>query len=590
MHELYIVISVIICLSIIYTIYYIQTSTTSTSAVNFAHAASNKQPMDTVDFLTTLLGAAPKKNNSPAPKDKKQLQNVGKKFANAVGNALQNAQDKKQLQNVGKKFANAVQNVQDKNQLQNVGKKFANAVENALQNAQDKKQLQNVGKKFATSVENLISKNKNIPKGTQHEIVNNYTKAFNSVTLLNNNINNAVKTLNIKNSSGKLPSDSNYTDLVHNGLVFFNKNKNSWDITQKGKQFSNILTVDKVPVTNKKIYQDVKNTIDQKYNKNNISNAIQTLNLKNSSGTLPKDSNYLDLVKNGIVYFNKKNNSWNVTQKGTQLSGDKTSNFTADNKRLAQAIQTLNAKNSSGQLPTDSTYKDLIHNGLVYFNKDTGTWSVTLKGKQADKQYAVNSIANSIANAADILNGNLDSPTYNDFINNLIKAQITSYQYLTKAASPSSDQISRDITNTLTDYYNSPTDSINPQVVTTLTNYVKQRDLSQFNQMDYQNLINGLVKGVGLGSDTLSPIGQGVNGPITVDNQPISTQDLVANVSNTIARVYANNPQAADINGITQKVVTYLNTKGGNVDASNLGDLVTGLVRGYGIGNGTLSY
>jgi Zn-dependent oligopeptidase len=212
---------------------------------------------------------------------------------------------------------------------------------------------------------------------------------------------------------------------------------------------------------------------------------------------------------------------------------------------------------------------------------------VTQKGKQLDDKYAINSIANNIANYSNILNGNLDQNSYNAFIAYMTNAQILGNQYLVPSAKTTT-QIRQDIANTMAKYYN--TTNLNPQVVDTLSNYVAQRNLNELDNADYQNLVNGLVKGFGLGSNSLSPTGQGLNGRLTIDNQSVSTEELQSDVYKTIQRVYANNPQSADVNGIMQEVTTYLNTKGGNVDANNYGDLLTGLVRGYGIGNGTLTY
>jgi predicted transcriptional regulator len=507
----------------------------------------------------------------------------------------------KQTASKPKQLAPTLQQI--KNVIQKEFKQNGNTVSNSKLNAAAEQitklqsKYSSVSKKTASGVNKniatLLNKYdlKKIPDDKFKQIVNNYSSAYGAVlSKLDDKISQGVKTLNAKNSSGVLPSDSNYRDLVSNGLVYFNKNTGAWTVTQKGKQFQSQFTINNVPLTTNKIYNDVSNYVKLNYGKinptgdNRINNAIKTLNDKNSSGILPSNSNYKDLVSNGMIYFNKNTGAWTVTQKGQQQSS---SSQAPTSNRIGNAIRTLNDKNSSGVLPSDSNYKDLVSNGLIYFNKNTGAWTVTQKGKQLDDKYAINAIANNIANYSNILNGNLDQNSYNAFIANMTNAQILGNQYLAPSAKTTT-QIRQDIANTMANYYN--TTNLNPQVINTLSNYVAQRNLNELDHADYQNLVNGLVKGFGLGSNSLGPTGQGIKGQITIDNQNVSVGELQSDVYKTIQRVYANSPQSADVNGIMQEVTTYLNTKGGNVDASNYGDLLTGLVRGYGIGNGTLTY
>jgi hypothetical protein len=369
---------------------------------------------------------------------------------------------------------------------------------------------------------------KDMPISTYNSLLGNFSNSANGILdKLDDKMARAVKTLNSKNSSGKLPDNSNYKNLVSSGLIYFNKDTGAWSMTQKGKQVNKALTVNNMPVTNSKVYNDVSNYLKQ----NGITSGLEN--------------------------------------------------------RVQQAIQTLNAKNSSGKLPSDSSYKDLVHNGLVYFNKNTGAWTVTQKGKDIPK-YLNNSMSNNVSNYLETLSGNLSPSNYSLFLNNMVNGQYNASMYLTAPSQKSLSQIKSDVTNTLAKYYNVDTSKINPVVTNMLTNYVSQRDLTKLDPSEYRNLMNGVVKGYGLGNNTLTPVGQGLAGRITIDNQQVPPEKLQADVSSVVQQVYAVRPDLVDSN-ITNEVLTYLNTKGGNVSTENYNDLLTGLVRGYGIGNGTLS-
>lgn len=367
-----------------------------------------------------------------------------------------------------------------------------------------------------------------MPNNVYTNLVNNYgTSLSKIVDKLDDRMGKAVKTLNAKNSSGVLPSNSNYKDLVSSGLVYFNKDTGAWSTTQKGKALQKELSVNNIPLTSNKIYNDVQNFLK-------------------TGGSVSKLEN-----------------------------------------RINQAVQTLNAKNSSGVLPSDSTYKDLVHNGLVYFNKNTGAWATTQKGKNV-ANYLSNNLNSSVQQTLDKLYGNLSSQNYNSFMTNFLNGQLTGNQYILPS-NKTPYQISKDINNTISKYYNAPTSSINPVVTNMLTQYISQRDLTKLDQSEYTNLLNGVVKGYGLGNGSLSPTGQGITGPMTVDNKVVPQSKLQTDVYSAIQSIYAANPQAADTQNIMNNVMTYLNTKGGNVSSDIYDDFVVGLVRGYGIGNGTLS-
>jgi len=431
---------------------------------------------------------------------------------------------------------------------------------------------------------------KDMSNSTYNSILNNFGNAANSILdKLDDKMVRAVKTLNAKNSSGVLPTNSNYKDLVHSGLVYFNKDTGAWGMTQKGKQVNKALSVNNVPITNNKLYNDVSNYI--KNNTSNLNNrinqAVLTLNAKNSSGVLPSDSTYKDLVHNGLVYFNKNTGAWAVTQKGKDVpngGGNMISNL---ENRIQQAVKTLNAKNSSGVLPSDSTYKDLVHNGLMYFNKNTGAWTVTQKGKDIPN-YLNNMMTSNVSNYLDTLSGNFSQNNYSQFLNNMINGQYLASMYATSPSQKTMSQIRSDVTNTIAKYYNVGTNSVNPTVTNMLANYVAQRDLTKLDSSEYRNLMNGVIKGYGLGNNSLTPTGQGIAGRLTIDNQPVSADKLVNDVTNVIQQTYAVRPDLID-NNIKNEVLTYLDTKGGNVSSENYNDLLVGLVRGYGIGNGTLS-
>ena len=367
-----------------------------------------------------------------------------------------------------------------------------------------------------------------MPSNVYTNLVDKYGASLSKIVdKLDDRMGKAVKTLNAKNSSGVLPSNSNYKDLVSSGLVYFNKNTGAWTTTQKGKALQKELTVNNMPLTSNKIYNDVQNFLK-------------------TDGSVSKLEN-----------------------------------------RINQAVKTLNAKNSSGKLPSDSTYKDLVHNGLVYFNKNTGAWTTTQKGKNV-ANYLSNNLSNNAYQTLENLYGNLSSQNYNSFMTNLLNGQLIGNQYALPANKTAS-QISRDVNNTISKYYNAPTNSINPVVTDMLTQYISQRDLTKLDQSEYNNLLNGVVKGYGLGNGTLSPTGQGISGRMTVDNKQVPIEKLQADVYNAVQSIYAANPQAADTRNIVNNVLTYLDTKGGNVSSDIYDDFVVGLVRGYGIGNGTLS-
>lgn len=371
---------------------------------------------------------------------------------------------------------------------------------------------------------------KNMPNNVYNALLGNQGQVLNNIVdKLDDKMVRAVKTLNAKNSSGQLPDNSNYKELVKSGLVYFNKDTGAWSMTQKGKQVNKALSVDNSQLTSNKVYNDVYKYLNQ-----------------NKAASKLED-------------------------------------------RVQQAIKTLNAKNSSGKLPSDSNYKDLVSNGLVYFNKNTGAWTVTQKGKNIP-QYLTNSVYGNVSNFLDTLNnGNFNSNSYNFLLNNMINSQLNSYQYMIPPSEKTITQIQNDVTNTLAKYYNVDTSKINPIVTNMITDYMKQRDLNKLDSSEYRNLMNSVVKGYGLGNGTLTPTGQGLEGRITIDNQQVPNEKLQSDVISVMQQIYATRPDLADGQNILNNVMTYLNTKGGNVSSNTYDDLIVGLVRGYGIGNGTLS-
>lgn len=391
------------------------------------------------------------------------------------------------------------------------------------------------GKLTQTQYNNLLKSFINLnyyDQNARREVPNVAKKTKNDFRF---DINKKLKDKNIKLSD---PSASKIRIQLANNFRDIKLDKVSKNVYNK--------YLDKLVSSYKGVFTKLENRIDK---------AVKTLNEKNSSGVLPPTSTYRDLKSNGLIYFDDKTSSWKETQKAKKLGGA----LTINNKPL-----------TSNQM-----YNDIYK-------------YVNLKYPNLSNDYKfINFLTNSTLSVANNIYGNLTLPNYQNFINNYIDAQVLARPYYITTFRD--NQIRQDVLKRMSDYYN--TTNINPVVVNQIGNYIKQRDLSKMNISDYKNLVSGLVKGYGLGSNTLSPTGQGLNGRITIDNKNLSLNRLQTDVVSTINRVYQGKTLTQSVvNNMASEILTYLNTKGGNVDASNYGDLLTGLVRGFGMGNQTLNY
>ena len=288
---------------------------------------------------------------------------------------------------------------------------------------------------------------------------------------------------------------------------------------------------------------------------NRIDKAVKTLNKENSSGSLPPTSNYRDLKSNGLIYFDDKNKAWKETQKAKQLGG----------------VLTV----GNNMLTSNQMYNDISNYiGVKY------------PGLSKDKKF-INNVVNSAIGLGNQLYGDLSSNNYQQFINNFVDAKAIMKPYSANSIKP--EQLTKDLKQTLSNYYD--TTKINSKVVDKLASYVKKFDLSKLTSQDYDNLLNGVAKGYGMGSNTLSATGQGLNGRLTIDNKNVPPAKLQYDVIETLKNVYKNNPiSSKDMVANAKEIALYLNTKGGNVDSSNYQDLLNGLAGGYGIGKNKFDY
>lgn len=626
MYDLIIATTVIVCLSLILAMYYFKTKQSITLSYE-AQEAPKQQPLK-------LVKPGTQKPQTGIPIPKKNVPIYNPPFGLGTGNKLDKNESKKliekQLENYGVSSNKKVDQIsKDINKLTNKLNLNQNQFKDFVENYATAHGLVKDGGKITVngSPKNILKDikniNKNIDVNNFQKFVNNYfkNKGGNMTTSDYNKFLNSLINVGITSQSYRIPTDPRYKtkdDIrydINQALKNYNIPVSSTAGSAVRKYLSSVLSNYNLKDMSNSTYNSILNNFGNAANSvldkldDKMARAVKTLNAKNSSGVLPTNSNYRDLIHSGLVYFNKDTGAWGMTQKGKQVNKalsvnnmpitnnklyNDVSNYLVQNNmvsglenRVQQAVKTLNAKNSSGILPSDSTYKDLVHNGLVYFNKNTGAWTVTQKGKNIPK-YLNNMITSNVSNYLDTLSGNLSQNNYSQFLNNMINGQYNASMYATSPSDKTMSQIRSDVTNTIAKYYNVGTNSVNPTVTNMLANYVAQRDLTKLDPSEYRNLMNGIVKGYGLGNNSLTPTGQGLAGRLTIDNQPVPADKLVNDVTNVIQQTYAVRPDLID-NNIKNEVLTYLDTKGGNVSSENYNDLLVGLVRGYGIGNGTLS-
>lgn len=324
-----------------------------------------------------------------------------------------------------------------------------------------------------------------------------YSNVSSNIQTLDKRIDKAISTLNVKNSSGVLPPTSTYQDLVQYNLIRFDPLTNKWSETPKSQLLSYSINNN---MNNRFGPQLSQQAIDR------MNNGIRTLNAKNSSGILPQDSSYKDLLDNGFIKFNKTTNSWQTTNKGKVASGKvlKVNAPDIPSDRIAKAISTLNTVNKSGNLPTDSAYRDLVQNDYIRFNPQTGTWQTTSKTKafqRVDKAVSTLNKKNSsgvlppdstyidlVQNGLIRFDPNTNAWKETDLIKNLNQLRVNN-----NLITPNS--LKTDINN----YLYSVGLTQNSPILNTVSNKV-YNDLYEFtnaiygemNPMDYQNMISNI--------------------------------------------------------------------------------------------------
>jgi hypothetical protein len=178
-------------------------------------------------------------------------------------------------------------------------------------------------------------------------------------------IQQALLTLNKKNSSGVL-NNSVYQPLVNSNYIAFNKATNSWIATPLGESL-----LQSAPYRQPSAAR--------------LTQVLDTLRLKNTSGVLPPTSNYQNYVNNGLIAYDSINKQWIPTATGQQLLSGMAPSVSsllvyASPAQLNNAVAVLNKKNASGVLPPTSNYQKYLQSGLIAFDSSTNSWSLTPAG------------------------------------------------------------------------------------------------------------------------------------------------------------------------------------------------------------------